>query len=150
MYHYSSKVRTEGNLITTFRITKQYIQLMAEMQKAMQKYVNNCGISIECCPTSNVLIGTFKQYSNHPILRLNQFGLDNGVEQDPQMHVSINSDDPGVFDTSLPFEYELLAAALMDITDDAGNQKYTDQSIKAYMKNIIEMGREQCFADYHL
>lgn len=84
------------------------------LQQCMMRRVLERGIEIECNPSSNVLIGTFRRYDSHPILRFNRYALCNGEkEKSPvQLNVSINTDDLGVFDTSLECEYELMACAL--------------------------------------
>lgn len=58
------------------------------------------GIGIESNPTSNVKIGTFKSYSEHPIKTFYNLGLtynEKEIMECPQMNVSINTDDKGIF-----------------------------------------------------
>lgn len=144
LYHYSNRVKRKGAEKTTQIITQQYIYLIVQMQTAMQGYVESCGLSVECNPSSNVLIGTFKEYQKHPLLRFNHGGLSlPGI--DPGMCVSINSDDPCVFDTSLTFEYDIMAATLAQMQDEAGNRLYTDQAIREYLQLLIQMGQRQSF-----
>lgn len=144
LYHYGIKAKQVGAELTTFDVQPEYVYLMRQMQQAMQEYVNELGISIECNPSSNVLIGTFQEYGKHPILCFNHSGL-NGAERGSQMHVSVNSDDPGVFDTSLTFEYTLLAAALTEMTDEMGKRIHTDREIEHYLRTLVRMGQEQSF-----
>ncbi|MDQ7780985.1 MAG: adenosine deaminase [Planctomycetota bacterium] len=54
-------------------------------------------IPLEMCLTSNVQTGVVKSYTSHPFARY----LRDGVM------VTLNSDDPGVSNTTLPREYEL-------------------------------------------
>lgn len=143
-YHYCKEVKITGEKLDTMDISDEYIRLIVDMQKAMRRFVNEQGISIECNPSSNVLIGTFDDYKNHPILNFNNKGL-NLPQNDTQMHVSVNSDDPGVFDTSLKFEYALLAKAISEIRDENGEYLNDDRDIEDYMRNVVEMGREQAF-----
>lgn len=143
-YHYCYKAKSKGEEFTTMMITPEYVSLMAAMQEAMQRVVNDCGINIECNPSSNVLIGTFGSYKNHPILRFNNEGL-NFPRKSVQMHVSINSDDPGVFDTTLTFEYALLSQSLHEMTDENGERLHSDREIENYLRNVVRMGREQSF-----
>lgn len=146
LYHYGIKAKQVGAELTTFDVQTEYVYLIRQMQQAMQEYVNALGISIECNPSSNVLIGTFQQYQKHPIFCFNHDGL-NGSDRGPQMHVSVNSDDPGVFDTSLTFEYTLLAATLTEMTDEMGKRIHTDREIEHYLRTLVRMGQEQSF--YH-
>ena len=144
LYHYCHGANNDGAMRYQFTIDDEYILLMGDLQKAMRRFVNDRGISVECNPSSNVLIGTFGSYQKHPILTLNSTGL--GIEKaDTQMHVSINTDDPGVFDTSLTFEYALLACALQKMTNEDGERVNDDRAIEEYLRSVVRMGREQVF-----
>lgn len=56
-------------------------------------------IPLEVCPTSNILTNAFKTMREHSIGRLREAGA----------LVTINTDDPGVFDFNLTHEYDALA-----------------------------------------
>jgi adenosine deaminase len=60
------------------------------------------GIPLECCPISNLRTGAVASIAEHPI---RQF-VDRG------MVVTVNTDDPAMFGTSLSEEYRLLVDAL--------------------------------------
>ena len=60
------------------------------------------GIVLEVCPTSNLCIGVKDRIENHPLPRL----LDAGLK------VTIGTDDPPIFNTTLVGEYEKIAQAL--------------------------------------
>lgn len=53
-------------------------------------------IPLEVCPGSNVALGVFPSLAEHPLPRLMDEGL----------YVTVNSDDPPMFDTSLTDEFE--------------------------------------------
>jgi adenosine deaminase len=55
------------------------------------------GIVLECCPTSNVVLGVFPSYEEHPLPRL----VDAGVG------VTLGSDDPPYFGASVGGEYAI-------------------------------------------
>ena len=57
------------------------------------------GVPLEVCPSSNVALGLVADLAAHPFDRLRRAGVP----------VSINSDDPSFFDTTLSLEYERLA-----------------------------------------
>ncbi|WP_374029288.1 adenosine deaminase [Bdellovibrio bacteriovorus] len=61
-------------------------------------FVRDRRIPLEVCPISNYLTQTFKTYEEHPIRQLINAGA----------LVTINSDDPGVFATTLSDDYEVL------------------------------------------
>lgn len=75
----------------------------------MLNYVKDKNIVLEVCPTSNYLTQAIPgEISNHPIRKL----LDEGVQ------VTINTDDPGIFDTDMIKEYELLKTSFGFSDDD--------------------------------
>ena len=63
-------------------------------------------IVLECCPTSNVVLGLFPSYEEHPLPRL----ADAGVK------VTLGSDDPPYFGASIGGEYAIAASASASTT----------------------------------
>ncbi|MGH9360543.1 MAG: adenosine deaminase, partial [Thermoanaerobaculia bacterium] len=59
------------------------------------------GVPLEICPSSNLRLGVVKDLTSHPFDRLYRSGVP----------VTVNSDDPPFFDTTLTDEYRRLAAA---------------------------------------
>lgn len=55
-------------------------------------------IPLECCPSSNLRTGVVSSWSEHPIARLHAAGV----------RVTVNSDDPALFETTLSNEWRLL------------------------------------------
>ena len=82
------------------------------VQQQLLQQVEDLGIAIECNPTSNFKIGEIDRYDNHPITKFNTI---NGQSEYPRhdISVSINTDDKGVFSTSIEREYALVAHALI-------------------------------------
>jgi hypothetical protein len=147
-YHFNSKIKIAGNLIKQFDITQEYMELVEEVQKKMMHDIKDLNIAIETNPTSNYLIGTFKRYSKHPITRFHNLGLEMDkeiIKNCPQLSVSINTDDQGIFSTSLENEYALLAIALEKEKDDVGNAKYNSSMIYEYLERVRLMGLGQSF-----
>ena len=65
---------------------------------ALVDYLREQGIGCDVCPTSNVRLGVYPTYSAHPLRQLWAAGV----------LLTVNSDDPPLFNTSLNGEYELL------------------------------------------
>ena len=153
VYHFDEEVRRRGSVVKLCHISSDYIQLISDLQHAIGGILERTGIMIECNPSSNFLIGTFKRYDEHPIFRFNSTGLvcKDGSVPAPghQLSVSINTDDPGVFDTSLEQEYAILAAALERRGDGEESRSYTTTSIYQYLDHVRRMGLEQIFGDEH-
>jgi hypothetical protein len=147
-YHYNPDVKRVGNTMQEFIVTSSYIKAACLVQKEMMIRVQELGLGIESNPSSNFLIGTFKRYDKHPILNLYNMGLsisDNEKTVCPQLFVSINTDDQGVFDTYLENEYALMASALEQVEDDKGNAKYSPSEVYDWLDRIRQMGLEQSF-----
>ena len=143
-YHCLRYTRDEGRKVERLQIDDSYIRLTCAVQRGMQGYVDSLGLSIECNPSSNALIGTFGGYESHPIFQFYTPSLtrhDGGV----QLHVSLNTDDQGVFETSLSFEYALVAAALTARRDENGARIYTNHEIEYIIRILQRMGNEQSF-----
>jgi adenosine deaminase len=61
------------------------------------EYAKKKNIIFEVCPISNALTQAFPSYEEHPLRKLMNSGL----------KVTINSDDPGIFGTTLTDDYEV-------------------------------------------
>lgn len=147
-YHYNPKVKNKGFEMKQFEITSAYIKLVADVQKAMMHFIASKNISIETNPTSNFLIGPIQKYIEHPILNWYNLGLETDpskIQESPQLSVSINTDDAGIFSTSLENEYALMAIALEKEKDENGKPKYKPAMIYDWLDRIRQMGLEQSF-----
>lgn len=147
-YHYNHKVKLEGDKKKEIRVNVSIIKAVKKVQKRMQYEIAKRGICIETNPSSNALIGTFKRYDKHPILNWYNNGLASSSEElqsVPQIQVSINTDDQGVFATYIENEYAYLALALEKLKDENGNQKYSRTLIYQWLDNIRKMGLSQSF-----
>lgn len=148
-YHFDNNVRKTGNRRQEFSVNKMYVSAVKAIQKEMRKDIARRGIAIETNPSSNYLIGTFKDYKKHPIFTFYNQGLcgfnPNGDE--PQISVSINTDDMGIFSTSLQNEYALIARALEQIEDNKGIPLYTKQQIYKWLEDVRRMGQDMSFSN---
>jgi adenosine deaminase len=85
------------------------------------------GIVLECCPTSNVVLGVFGSYEEHPLLRLADAGV----------RITLGSDDPPYFGASIGGEYEIAQQKLgfdeerlKAVTATAVDAAFCDDSVK--------------------
>ncbi len=82
------------------------------IQEWLRETLSACAISIESNPSSNLLIADMDDIRSHPSLVLQP--LPGGTAPaGTSLAVSISSDDPLTFATSLADEYAYLHAALM-------------------------------------
>jgi hypothetical protein len=147
-YHYNHQIKEAGRKQVEFKVKEAYINAVIGLQKMLQKHIAQLGISIETNPSSNVLIGRFGNYSQHPLVRFYNLGLEHDhtkIEDCAQLHVSINTDDQGVFNTYLENEYALMALGLEKETDNNGNRIYSSAQIFDWLERIRRMGLEQTF-----
>lgn len=110
-YHFDERIRNEGEITIQAHLSDSIVVYITDVQKKMLNEIERDNICIECNPTSNLRIGHFDSYSTHPIVRMFNYML----PTDEDMHnlsVTINTDDKGVFATSLEREYSLLALSL--------------------------------------
>ncbi len=85
------------------------------------------GMVLECCPTSNVVLGVFGSYEEHPLPRLIEAGV----------RVTLGSDDPPYFGASIGGEYAIAReqlglgdAALREITRTAIDAAFCEEQLK--------------------
>lgn len=150
MYHYNPRIKREGNKCVEIKVNLSIIKAVRKVQKKLQWVVAQKGIGIETNPSSNAMIGTFKRYDKHPIQSWYNNGLvtDHAqLEEAPQIQVSINTDDQGVFATYIENEYAYLALALEKMRDENGNPKYSRTIIYEWIDNIRRMGLAQSFEE---
>lgn len=146
-YHFGFQERQEGERVVQFAVTPDYASVLEKIQVRMMEKIMVRGIAVECNPSSNRLIGTFDCYEEHPIFRFNHFGL-NLPEYNQsvgQLRVSINTDDLGVFDTSIENEYALLFGALCNRRNADGKLLLCHDEILAYLEHLRIMGNDMTF-----
>jgi len=147
-YHFNPSVKEKGNEIVEFKVLPDYIKVVEEVQKCFQQEIAQKHLGIETNPSSNYLIGTFRRYDKHPIINFFNLGLETDPEKIkncPQLFVSINTDDQGVFNTYLENEYALMALALEKVKDENGNLVYHPAMIYDWLDRIRRMGLEMSF-----
>ena len=144
LYHFDNAVKTAGLEIEGIKIEKWYVDIMEDMQKAMRMEIFKKGISIECNPSSNVLIGTFRVYRKHPVLVFNQYHLEES-NTGINIQVSVNTDDIGVFDTSLENEYAMMLQAICRYRHEMGN--YNDEAVYEYLDYLRISGINMSFRE---
>ncbi|MDE5757731.1 MAG: hypothetical protein K2H85_03860, partial [Allobaculum sp.] len=121
-YHCNPGIKSQGELVRAFELPPQYPQFITGMQDAIIRDICKRQICIECCPSSNVRIGRLKRFDSHPIARF--MPIDAAATRYP-LAVTVNTDDLGVFSTSLPNEYSLLALAMLKKTTADGSHLYS-------------------------
>ncbi len=91
-------------------------------------------ITLEICPTSNVALGVSQNFQNHPATFLHAQGV----------NITLNSDDPPYFDTTIGKEYTIAEkyfgfdhATLLNVTENAIKASFADKALKRALLNLI-------------
>ncbi|MBB72026.1 MAG: adenosine deaminase [Legionellales bacterium] len=91
-------------------------------------------IALEVCPGSNIALGVYNDFSEHPFVKLRDAGV----------KVSLSSDDPPFFNTTLGKEYEtaknvfgLSESELNDITHMAIDASFADDVLKETLRGRV-------------
>ena len=92
------------------------------------------GIVLEVCPGSNIATGVYQSYSEHPLLGLRDAGC----------RITLNSDDPPYFDTTIGREYDRASSvfglddtALTEITLTAIEAAFVDEDTRARLRQKV-------------
>ena len=141
-YHYNRKVKERGARTEQVSLSDELVAHIADVQEKMLCEIERQNICIECNPTSNLLIGQIEGYRHHPILRFHNHGLNLNLPPHA-ISVSINTDDKGIFATSLEREYSLLALALEQ--EFAKEKENPPRTIYEWLDQIRKMAAEQRF-----
>ena len=86
------------------------VDAIGRIGSSLRAEIGRRGLAIEINPTSNLLIGDLGDLAGHPLWRLNSPVPGDGG---PRLAVTVGSDDPLVFNSTLPMEYQLLFDALV-------------------------------------
>jgi adenosine deaminase len=111
----------------------------AESPELMARLVRD-NVVLEVCPTSNVKLGVYRSYGEHPLKKLVDAGC----------RVTINSDDPALFGTDISREYEtavsqcgLPVERLKDMTLNAAAASYLPEAEKQALVRGLRQTIEQ-------
>ena len=144
-YHsarYVEKGIIGDTLIIPLDYQEEWIRLLEKIQEQLLEKVESRHIAIECNPSSNYKIGEIERYDEHPILKFFNYGLSTPYPRH-DIAVSINTDDQGVFSTSLEREYSLLALAME--WNQTEKYKNSPRAIVDWLDHVREMSLEQRF-----
>ena len=92
------------------------------------------GITLEVCPTSNVVLGVFASYDEHPFPALREAGIP----------LTLGSDDPPYFGASVGGEYEIARrhfglddAQLVAITRTAVESSFAEPELRSKLLTLL-------------
>lgn len=94
--------------------------LIQSMQTVVIEKISREGIVIETNPTSNTAIGEIEHIFEHYIYNLNRKGLSSEKKIERNLIVTINTDDPLVFNTNIDNEFAYIFYSLQEKGYDRG------------------------------
>ncbi|MBS1714013.1 MAG: adenosine deaminase [Armatimonadetes bacterium] len=105
------------------------------------EHLRERAVHLEVSPTSNVCLGVFPDYASHPLRRM----VDDGL------NVSVNSDDPPMFSTSVTSEWETAvrefgfdAAMAASVTMNAVEAALLTEPEKAALRSTVDQAAGLC------
>lgn len=107
------------------------------VQQQLMNVVARRGLVVETLPSSNVRISVYKSFDEHHAFRWMRVP-DAHLPGDPEIMVSLGSDDPGIFAGDLRGEFYHLYASLR-------NRGLGDRTALNYLAPINERGRQYRF-----
>ncbi len=106
-FYFNINIIEKGDKKHFYTYPEGIADVVSGIQKQIQEVVKSKAIIIECNPSSNVKIGSFDSYYEHPIFKYN----------DNNLITTVNTDDKGIFATSLYNELSLIAYAYREHPD---------------------------------
>ncbi len=102
---------------------------------ALVEEIAERGVTLECCPGSNVFLGVYDRLEDHPIDRLRKAGA----------RVTVSTDDPPFFHTTMRREYRDLAQTfgwdadtLREVNQTALDAAFCDPDTRARIAKLLE------------
>lgn len=141
LYHCGEEIKAKGQVCVELKISKRLVSFIDIVRERMLSEIERQGFMIECNPSSNFKIGDIDSYIEHPIFKF--YTTPNLLKLDSthNISVSINTDDKGIFNTSLEREYALLAAAY----SKEHKTRKEQNDLFEWLDAIRKMGLEQSF-----
>jgi adenosine deaminase len=137
LYHKDPEVIFEGAKYynDNFLFSEDFYEYLQDIM--MEYIIIKRNIIIESMPTSNILIGSFSKYTEHPIFRFKSIGKEITPNRfnirTKKLKVILGTDNPGIQNTSFIKELQHLKNACNQLG-------YTEEESYEYIENIISDG----------
>lgn len=119
-------------------ISEEEVSMLEKLQNYVKQKVEQRGITVEVNPTSNATIGDIQNLFSHPILNLYNLELGKSENQLNHTAISINTDDPAVFRTTVEHEFAYMYYMLM-------SKKYNQVDVLKWIDDVRNFGLERSF-----
>lgn len=138
LYWFCPRVAEEGRKPVTIDMIgkkKLWLQLCRQVQEKLRGIVRDRHLVVEVNPSSNRVIGPMASMQDHPVFRLTD---DKDGRLGQEGRVTINTDDPGVFATSLSHEFFLLGEVLL-------GRGYPEEEVMRWLEWLRQKGGDYSF-----
>lgn len=120
------------------RVSNEEHDMFKKIQEKMIKEIEEKGIYVEANPTSNLAIGEVQNFHSSHLLNLNSKDLCSEREAEHEVLITINSDNPIVFNTSSENELAYMYHALT-------YHGYNKESVLRWTDKVRQMGLDSSF-----
>ena len=134
-------IKERGRIVLEYTVTEAYVKTLEDIRELKLADAETRHIAIECNPTSNYKIGEVTDFAAHPIMRFYNEGIAPAGYKKHYLSVSINTDDAGVFSTSIEREYAVMVKAL----EDKYNKNLSPKQIYDWLDDVRMFGLQQKF-----
>lgn len=141
-YHFDSGVKIRGSKMVEYNITEAYVKTLELIRERKLNDAEARHLAIECNPTSNYKIGELNDFSEHPIMTFYNDGIKGNANRH-SISVSINTDDAGVFATSIEREYAVMAKAMENMFSK--DKDVTPKVCYDWLDDVRRFGLQQRF-----
>ncbi|MCR3761299.1 hypothetical protein KYB31_20185 [Clostridium felsineum] len=121
-------------------VKREDADMIRAIQKIVSRRLSSEGIIVETNPSSNTAIGEIENLFEHYICNLNKRGLEEGHDLEKAVMVTINTDDPSVFNTNLVNEYGYIYYILLE-------KGYAREDILMWIDSIREIAINSSFIE---
>lgn len=116
-------------------VPRDKIDILKEIQEIIRNKVSNSGIIVETNPSSNTALGEIESIFNHYITSLNKIDT---IKNHDSLMISINTDDPSVFNTNLSNEFAYIFYSLVE-------KGYSKEKVLKWIDKIRQHGMDSSF-----
>ena len=119
-------------------------EILTLLQEITLEEIRRRDVTLECCPTSNLVISdaylkVIERIQNHPIFRWHP--PDDRVHKSKRINVVVNTDNSQIFATNLASEYDILEKAALA-------NRFEQPLVTQWIERLRKAGL-QLFADRH-
>lgn len=141
-YHFRHEVKSKGDKVVDKKFPIEIIEVTYQLQRWILRRISGKGIAIESNPTSNIKIGHINNYIEHPLLTRFDPPQKTNDYSYPVVPITVNTDDRGVFSTSVYQELSLIALALYK---QSGDDVCNPSAIVDYIDRLRKNGFKRKF-----